>query len=224
MAAVQEAKAALDNPSATDEEIDAAKVKLQEAMKALVKAADKAALKAQVEEAKKLDEKAYTSESWKKFEEALAAAQKVMADTSATQEAVDEANTNLITAMENLVKAEEEEPSGLLDLVKAADTLKEENYTSGSWKAFEKALDAAKAVLANEAATAQEKAEAERNLKAAMDALVNAADTAALETLVKDAAALNEADYTSESWNALAGGAQSGKAASGRRRRFPGGS
>lgn len=203
-AAVQGAKAALGNPPATDEEIDAAKVKLQEAMKALVKAADKAALKAQVEEAKKLDGKAYTSESWKTFEEALAAAQKVMADTSATQKAVDEANTNLVTAMENLVKAEEEEPSGLSDLVKEADRLKKKNYTSGSWKAFAKALDAAKEALANEAATAQEKAEAERNLKAAMDALVKAADTEALETLVQEAEALNEADYTSESWNTLA--------------------
>lgn len=68
-------------------------------------AADTAALSSLVERASALNEKEYTAETWAQFAAALTQARAVLADASATQDAVDAAAETLQKAMNALVKA-----------------------------------------------------------------------------------------------------------------------
>jgi len=61
------------------------------------------ALKAAVDEAKALVEEEYTADSWTALKTALTAAETVLANTSATQKAIDDAQTALEAAMDALV-------------------------------------------------------------------------------------------------------------------------
>lgn len=143
-------------------------------------AVDKTELQKAVLEAHGLNEEAYTAETWGALEEALAAAEAVLADPAATQEEVDAAADALRAAIDALEpvagtgsKAELEKTIGI------AEGLKEGNYTEGSWKALEEALKDAKAVLADPDATQEEIDAATAALKAAIAALElkNVADT-----------------------------------------------
>jgi len=70
----------------------------------LVVEIDRSELQAAIEEALELEdyEEYFTVESWEVFEEALAEAQRVFADTDATQEEIDEATEALLEAMSDL--------------------------------------------------------------------------------------------------------------------------
>lgn len=84
---------------------------------------DKTALQKKVDESKTLHEKDYTSDSWKKYQEALAKAQKVLADEKATKEDVQKALELLTTMQNNLVKVNEKVEQGLKVLIPSAGTL-----------------------------------------------------------------------------------------------------
>lgn len=138
-------------------------------------AVDKTELEKAVLEASGLEEEAYTAETWADLEEALAAAEAVLADPAATQEEVDAATAALRAAMDALELAEastgDVDKSELEKTIGIAEGLKEGNYTKGSWKALEKALKNAKAVLADEDATQAEVDAATAALKAAIAGL-----------------------------------------------------
>ncbi|MGI6488338.1 MAG: S-layer homology domain-containing protein [Syntrophothermaceae bacterium] len=70
---------------------------------------DKTALQAKVAEVADLDEDDYTEESWEVLQDALTAAQAVLANEEATQEEVDEALADLQAAIDDLKKAGEPE-------------------------------------------------------------------------------------------------------------------
>lgn len=109
------AKQVYDDPAATQEEVDKAYNDLLDAFNKLVKVeapvVDKAALAAAVTDAGQLSETDYTAESWAAFSDALAKAQGVNADASATQADVDAALAALTQAKDALVKATEPEPN-----------------------------------------------------------------------------------------------------------------
>ncbi len=88
-----------------------------------------------------------------------------------------------------------------------AEALVADNYTEESWAAVEAALEAAKAVAENEAATQDEIDEATAALNDAMDALVAVepivVDKSALSAAIQEAEALKADDYTEESWAAV---------------------
>ena len=67
--------------------------------------------------------------------------------------------------------AETADKSMLENLIDKAETLDEDDYTSGSWKKLERALDQAKAVYHDDEATQAEVDEAAENLERALDAL-----------------------------------------------------
>ncbi|KAB8292052.1 FIVAR domain-containing protein [Bifidobacterium avesanii] len=121
--------------------------------------ADKAALNAAIEAAGKLVESDYTAESWKVFASALSEARTVADDEVAGQAAVDAAVSALKTAQDALAKAEPEptpEPtdkSVLQAAVDAAAKFDAASYTEASWQAFAVALDSARVVLADSAAS-----------------------------------------------------------------------
>lgn len=134
---------------------------------------NKVILGAAVEEAKALDSTKYTEETYKAVSEALKAAQAVMADENATQEAVDkeaEALRNAINALEEKkpVKADK---SVLNNAIAEAEALDENRYTAESFAAVKKALEEAKTVAADEKATQAAVELAAGVLKAAMAAL-----------------------------------------------------
>lgn len=104
-----EAKAVLEDPSATQSEIDAATEALNQAMDELVYIVD---LKQAVELAKSKVKEDYTKESYQRLKDARRAAEKVLNDPDATQEEVDKAHTDLINAINGLRAAQKNTATG----------------------------------------------------------------------------------------------------------------
>ena len=160
---VDEAQTVYDNADATQEEVDAAVVKLEEAQKTLVNKADKTALEAAIAEAEKVDVDKYSEDTVKVFDEALAAAKDVDADDNAIQSKVDAALKTLNEAIKGL-KAKGENPtptpsvdkSRLKAAVDAADALRQGSTSDALWKTFAAALAKAKNVLNDDNATQQD--------------------------------------------------------------------
>lgn len=109
---------------------------------------------------------------------------------------------------DNIVDPDPEETvdtSALDAAIKAAEALKESDYTAESWANLLTELQEAREELANvhTQATVNEAAE---HLNAAINALVKAEvkiDTTALQNAIKAAEALKSSDYTAESWAKL---------------------
>ena len=194
-----------DNSDSDQAAVDAAKKALEDAHAALAKRGNTDALKALIEEYKELKEADYTHETWVKYEEALEAANGIVADNSnKTQAEVDAAKEALKTAKEALVKAPVDPQLDKSKLQAAVDAAKEKDenaYTTASYEAMEKVLAEAEDLLANgkDQAAIDAKANA---LNAAVEALVERGNTDALKALIAQYAAedLKEADYTVDSW------------------------
>lgn len=110
--ALEEGKAVLENPDATQEEVDAAAKKLQDVIDALKKtetpesnAVDTSALEEAIAKAEGLDSSDYTSASWEVLKKALEEGKAVLENAEATQEEVDAAVKNLNDAIDALAKA-----------------------------------------------------------------------------------------------------------------------
>ncbi len=142
--------------------------------------ADKTALNSLLKECESLKEEDYTEESWKKYEEALNAAKAVAENEAATEEEIQNVIDNLEQAKSGLKEKEQgtdptppdlADKTALNSLLKEYEFLKEEDYTEESWKKYEEALNAAKAVAENEAATQDEIQTAIDNLTQAKEGL-----------------------------------------------------
>lgn len=155
---------------------------LTKAQGALVESGvDVDALTGAITAADKLQQSDYTADSWKPFEQALAAAKNVLANPT-NQQAVDDALKALTEAQNALVKVEpapepspdKPDTSALQGAVDAAKQLKESDYTADSWKPFFDALKVAEDVLANPDASGDDVASALERLTKAQSALVKA--------------------------------------------------
>ena len=135
---------------------------------------DKTALQNKVNEinGEGLEDAAYTPESWQVLEDALEAAEAVLADADATQEEVDAALADLIDARDGLVPVVDK--TALQNKVNEinGEGLEDAAYTPESWQVLEDALEAAEAVLADADATQEEVDNALADLQAARAALV----------------------------------------------------
>ena len=129
-----------DNSNSDQAAVDAAKKVLEDAHAALAKRGNTDALKALIEEYKELKEADYTHETWVKYEEALEAANGIVADNSnKTQAEVDAAKDALKAAKEALVKAPVDpqlDKSKLQAAVDAAKAKDENAYTTASYNAM----------------------------------------------------------------------------------------
>ncbi len=194
-----------DNSNSDQAAVDAAKKALEDAHAALAKRGNTDALKALIEEYKELKEADYTHETWVKYEEALEAANGIVADSSdKTQAQVDAAKDALKAAKEALVKAPVDpqlDTSKLEAAIKAAKDVTESQYTTDSYNAMKVVLEKAEELLttAKDQATIDAK---EKELNDAVAALVARGNTDALKALIDQYAAedLKEADYTVDSW------------------------
>ena len=98
--------------------------------------------------------------------------------------------------------------TALKEVIDEAEGKTEADYTAESWAAMQEKLTAAKAVYAKADATQTEVDEAKNALRAAIDALVQAGGSVAvnkdaLKTAIANAKAKRQADYTAESWTAM---------------------
>ncbi|WP_440894693.1 glycoside hydrolase family 3 N-terminal domain-containing protein [Amphibacillus sp. Q70] len=214
--AMDDAKAVLEDETATQEEVDQAVTALQEAIEQLERVepeeVDKSELETLVALQADKSEADYTAESWEVFAEALSNAEAVLADETATQEEVEAAVANLEVAIEQLEEQDEEptpvEKSDLEELVEEAEALDADLYTEESWEILLEVMDDAKAVLEDEAATQEEVDQAVTALQEAIEQLERVepeeVDKSELETLVSLQSDRLEADYTAESWEVFA--------------------
>ena len=147
--AIAEGEAVMADENATYEEVMNATVKLMKAIQALdMKAADKTDLEMAVELAESIDLTKYVEAGQDEFQQALAAAQEVLADGDAMQADADAAWNALVDAISNLrLKADK---STLEDLLNSVADLDLSQYTEESAAVFRTALAQAQAVLADE--------------------------------------------------------------------------
>ncbi len=163
--ALDAAKAVLENKDATLEEAYDAYIDLVKARDELTYAPDKSLLKLAVELAKAaVNAGGVTDASIEALNDAIEAAQLVLDSEEATQEEINDAYNDVMSC---IIALEDVDKSLLERFVKEAEELEAEKYTSESWKDLADALDAAKKVLANDAAS-------ETDVKTAFDTLVDA--------------------------------------------------
>ena len=184
-AALEAAKAVLDNEDATEEQVATATTALEEAIKGLTEKepepvpVDKSELQKLYDANSGKEQGNYTDESWKSFTTALEAAKAVLDNKAATEEQVAAATTALEKAVKGLTEKEPEpvpvDKSELQKLYDANSGKEQGNYTDESWKVFETALESAKAVLDNANATEKMVQAAAEALKAAVAGLTEKA-------------------------------------------------
>ena len=207
---MKQAQTVVDQATATQAEVDQAEAKLRSAVKQLVKVptkeVDKTNLLKIIKENEKHQEKDYTASSWKAYSEALKQAQTVADQTTATQAEVDQAETELRSAVKQLVKVptKEVDKTNLLKIIKENETPRKD-YTASSWKVYSEALKQAQTVADQTTATQAEVDQAEAKLRSAVKQLVKVptkeVDKTNLLKIIKE----NETprkDYTASSWKA----------------------
>ena len=206
-AALEAAKAVRANTEAVGSEVDAAIDALNAAGKALGKKVESTdALKARVDEIfAKYDKEAYTSISYKPLTDAIRIANGYIDTKDVSQAEIDailkEFDAHIAALLPRADLTE------LKALVESSAALVEENYSAESWAAFTEALKAAQNAckIGNDAkVSVDEGAALKATLEAALAALVGNADYTALDALLAEVKALKEADYTAETWKALA--------------------
>lgn len=204
--ALKEAEEVLANKEATQEAVDNARSKLEEARGALTNTApDNNSLKTLIDRYDNVEKGNYTEESWKVFEDALNAAKVIVDKSDATQAEIDKAEQDLIDAYDTLKVPEGTVDKGKLKaLIVTCDEILNKgqgSYTAESWKAFTVALEEAKAVLANDKATQTEVDNARNQLDKAYNQLVSVEEEAkALKVLIEKYENLEKGNYTDESW------------------------
>lgn len=204
--ALKEAEEVLANKEATQEAVDNARSKLEEARGALTNTApDNNSLKTLIDRYDNVEKGNYTDESWKVFEDALNAAKVIVDKSDATQAEIDKAEQDLIDAYDALKVPEGTVDKGKLKaLIVTCDEILNKgqgSYTAESWKAFTVALEEAKAVLANDKATQTEVDNARNQLDKAYNQLVSVEEEAkALKVLIEKYENLEKGNYTDESW------------------------
>ncbi len=173
---------------------------------------DKTVLNATISAAEALDayEEYYTPDSWEALQNALDAAKAVSADANVTQDEVNDATVDLVNALAGLALKEQTDKTILNAMIAAAEALDayKDYYTPASWEALQNAVNAAKAVSADDNAT-------QDDINSAAVALVNAlvdleteeqptaVDKTVLEAAIDTADALDESAYTADSWAAM---------------------
>lgn len=179
---LEQAKKVMISETASQKDVDDAVTALNKAKAKLENSTpdvvDKILLKAEIKLAEQLKKDDFTSETWSIFAGALKEAKRVDADEKAMVKDVRTAVDNLQKARKGLEK-KVDKPSvnpqtGKEALMKLVNDLKgynEADYTADSWNNFEKALQAAQAVLDKGTATSEEIATAQDALTKAMNAL-----------------------------------------------------
>ena len=209
--ALNGAKELLKQDDIAQTDIDIATWNLKEAIIKLEKVLiDKSDLKAAIQRALDIEETLYTQESYQNLQTVLLNSQAVYENESATLQEVEEAIKALNTAMAALEKIEVEDQvnKGALEIaVDIASQVSEadlDKVVPAVVNEFRAALDEAKTVLADEEAAQEAVDNAFDRLAQVMWKLeFYKGDKTLLQDLVNKIDALNRADYSEGSWNAM---------------------
>ena len=172
-AALEEAKALVEQGDASQPELNASAIRLLAAMaKVDWKQGDKTILEVAVEVANSINANLdqYMEEGKQEFVDALANAKALLESGNAWQDDIDAATDALIEAMSNLRMAPNKDI--LNDMIEKAEGTDLSGYTADSVAALNAALADAQAVAANENATQDEVDAAADTLQAALNGLV----------------------------------------------------
>ena len=156
-AAVKNAKNVAADHGASAAEVQAAAKKLADAA-ADAKTTAKTKMAEMLKEAESREADDYNLSSWNAYQEAVTLAKNLK--DSASDEEVLKTYSAFASARANLIlkgTAASEKKKALKDALKQAEQLEKEVYTEESWKAFEEAVDAAKALCARTSAVVSEK-------------------------------------------------------------------
>ncbi|HAT4365449.1 TPA: hypothetical protein I9148_003037 [Clostridium perfringens] len=179
--AINKAEGVLNNSNATVSDINNAIKDLEDATKGAITSADKSKLEELLNNKK--DTAGMTSESAKKYNDALAAGQKVFNNPNATQQEVDDA----VKAIENSSSALTPDKSGLQTAIdKAKDTLGSGKLIPDSEKVLKDAINKAEGVLNNPNATVSDINNAIKDLDNATSDVITSADKSKLEELLNN--------------------------------------
>ena len=216
-AVLDEAEDLLKEEAQDQDTIDAKTEALNAAIEALVKRGDVKELSELVKayEEEKLNEEVYTTSTWSVYQTALDAAKAIIKDNSnSDQEKVDVAKTALEAAKEAL--EERGNTDSLKELVTVCEELKEEDFTADTWKVFENALDAAKAIVEDNSDSNQTQVDAAKEaLQKAKDDLKEAekpVDKSKLEEAYNKYKDLKNDGYTENSWKTFKNALDAAKA------------
>lgn len=189
---------------ASQQQVDECTAALEKAVSDLIlRVKDKTALKAAIDEAKAIDGDKYLSDGVAGLTEALADAEAVYADVDASVKEAEDALKILAEAIDALQeKADLSALSALIKTVKEAG-YKADEYTQATYAALEDALEEAEVMLTQSEVSAEEAKQAYAALDAAVKGLVKYGDSSALKALIETAKALNEEDYSKNSFDAL---------------------
>ncbi|AYE33274.1 alpha-N-acetylglucosaminidase TIM-barrel domain-containing protein [Clostridium septicum] len=171
--ALSEAKELLENPSATQNQIDSSFDRLSKAMHMLsFNKGDKTHLVALVTKISALDSNEYIKETWDKLIVILEKANKVIADENALEAEVSTTYDELLKGFLDLrLKPSKEKLESLINKVEKLDSSK---YTKESWAVLQETLNKAKIVMENEEANKEEIEKATKELTVAFNSLVKA--------------------------------------------------
>ncbi|WP_291648285.1 discoidin domain-containing protein [Clostridium sp.] len=200
-----------DNSNSSQADVDAAKVALEGAKNALVKApvvteVDKDELKKAIDNADEVDENIYTTTSYNTMKAAYDIAVEYLNSNTVTQEQVNERKKLLDDALNALERrADVTEGKKLLSSIQE-ENLKEDDYTEESWNTFAKAKVALEAAVKDNSDVNETKINefivALKDAKDKLKKVTPKVDKSELESLYnankdKD----GEEGYTSSSWN-----------------------
>ena len=173
--ALTEAKNVLDNPNATQAEVNTAWDNLLEGIWGLgLTQGDKTMLEHLIAKAESMipDQDKYVQDNWQTLVDALAAAKEVDADGDAMDEDIKPVAEDLLNAI--LAQRFKADKSILEELIAKAEAMDLNGYNEASVGAFRSALAAAQAVLADESLTEDDQAKVDTavmNLLTAMENL-----------------------------------------------------
>ena len=197
--ALTDAQYVLANANATQNDVDSALKNLNQAASDLVlnpAKPDKTKLQAAYDKNKAVTNPndKYTSDSWQAFQTALSDAQKVLANTHATQDSLDTTLQKLNNAYAGLkLNSQKPDKSALQTAYDKDSTVTNQanKYTTASWTTFQSALANAKKVLADTDAVQADVDTALQKLNDAYDGLTLSPDKSALQTALTEAQTLS---------------------------------
>ena len=205
-AAIAAAKEVDADESATRSEIDAAIADLIAAFGGLEYGVQKQHLEVAVEAAQDILDAAadYEEESLAALKAVIDQAKAILADDAATQDQVNQAASDVIDAIVQVIK--DADLTSLESLLEAVESLDGSKYTSDSYQALTDAIAAAKEVLADQNREDGDLADAYTQLAQAVRGLEMKGNKAALSSVIEKANEIlnNASSYTESSISGLA--------------------
>lgn len=190
-----------DDFFANKEEIDDAYSSLRDGLFQLQLIPDKSTLQESYDIAVGIDQSAYIPLTIQPLQEAIAFAQNVLDNINAVETDVEEAASQIESAISNLIaRPDKTELSSLLDEAQAID---ESIYLPTTYQYVRQAISLASEVMENQNAVVEEVEKAVLQLRQGLDGLVEKPDKSTLKLLIEQAEAFPEEKYTTVSYAAL---------------------